>query len=246
MKTIFLNIILSIFVVAVFDLASYWLIPENYVTTFKSYRKDSNPTKLRTEGWPINYHIAHKERGFDIGKTKSARHVVGGLVYPVWSNSVGCFDKEHPDLSNYVYFAGDSFTWGYAPFEDKFGTLMEQSSGISILKCGVTHTGQRHQFSKFVSIVKQISILPKAIFVFHFENDVANDYAHPTSTVIDGRLIDTVSINQENKLFRHPMKELIAQNRIGTRRLRRPKRMLTGNGDDLKSRRSDSQSQRIC
>jgi len=92
---------------------------------------------------------------------------VDRVTYPIWSNSIGCFDKEHTRYDPYIYFAGDSFTWGYAPFEEQFGTLVEKMTGVRILKCGVSHTGQCHQYHKFIEIVEQIGHLPKALFVFY-------------------------------------------------------------------------------
>src|SRR6266478_4953026 len=104
-----------------------------------------------------------------------------------------------PFSKDYVYLTGDSYTWGYAPFHKKFGTVIENLTGIQILKCGITHTGQQHQYDKFVEIVEQIGILPKAIIVFYCANDIANDYAYPHSTVIDGWLVDNVGLDKDDK-----------------------------------------------
>lgn len=131
-----------------------------------------------------------------------------GSTYPIWSNSIGCFDKEHTRYDPYVYFAGDSFTWRYAPFDQKFGTLIEKMTGVRILKCGVSHTGQRHQYQKFIEIVEQIGHLPQALFVFYYWNDVANDHSHPHSTVFDGWLVNSVSIDNNYRLIRHSDQKL--------------------------------------
>lgn len=219
MKTIVVNIILTLILICIFDLTVYWFLPERYLIAFESYRRDPHPSKPTIAGWPKDYYVEDDERGFDIGKEKSGQHWVDGVTYPIWSNSLGCYDVEHTDYANYVYFAGDSFTWGYAPFEAKFGTLIEQATGTRILKCGVEHTGQRHQFSKFAAIVEEISTLPKAIFVFHFENDVANDYAYPHSTVIDGWLMDMVSVNAEHELIYHSRRQLETRKRDTLKRI---------------------------
>ena len=134
--------------------------------------------------------------------------MVAGHRYAIWSNSLGCFDNEHAEFGDYVYFAGDSFTWGYTDFDKKFGMLVEKITGTQILKCGVTHTGQIHQYEKLLEIVDQISQLPKAIFVFYVPNDVANDFAHPHSTVIDGWQVDNVFIGSNNQLVHKSDEEL--------------------------------------
>lgn len=197
--------------VALFDLAAYRLLPDRYLLAFERYRRPPRPSEPGLAGWPRNYYVANETRGFDIGEKRSTRHWVDGVTYPIWSNSLGCFDEEHDSYADAVYFAGDSFTWGFTPFEEKFGTLVERESGTTVLKCGVTHTGQRHQFDKFVEIVARTASRPRAVFVFFFENDVADDYAHPHSTVIDGWLVDTVVTYGRSELVRRSPQELSKQ-----------------------------------
>jgi hypothetical protein len=55
----------------------------------------------------------------------------------------------------------------------------------------VTHTGQRHQFAKFLEIGKKLGRWPQRVFVVYSPTDTANDYMHPHSTVVDGGLTDT-------------------------------------------------------
>ena len=74
---------------------------------------------------------------------------------------------------------------------------MEKSSGKQILKCGVTHSGQRFQYSKFLDITNEIRTRPRAIFVFYFSNDVANDYVYPHSTVMQGWQVDSVKLDRK-------------------------------------------------
>jgi len=81
-------------------------------------------------------------------------------------------------------------------------------TGVRILKCGVTHTGQRHQYRKFIEIVEQIGRLPRALFVFYYWNDVANDHVHPHSTVIDGWQLNSVSLDENYQVVRHTDQEL--------------------------------------
>jgi len=194
--------------VLAFDTISFRLLPAGYLFQFREYRRDLGPVVGGFANYPRYYFVKHPQRGFDIGANRQTHHWVDGVTYPIWSNSIGCFDREHTRYDPYVYFAGDSLTWGYTPFEQKFGTLIENMTGVRILKCGVTHTGQRHQYQKFIEIVEQIGRLPKALFVFYYWNDVANDYAHPHSTVIDGWQVDNVSLDENRRLVRHTDQEL--------------------------------------
>jgi lysophospholipase L1-like esterase len=142
------------------------------------------------------------------------------MSYPIWSNSIGCFDIEHLQYDRYVYIAGDSTAWGYTPFDEKFGTLLERMTGKQILKCGVTHTGQRHQLEKLVEIVDTIGILPETILVTYSSNDIVNDYAHPHTTVVSGWQINSVTLDDNNQLHRRSYKNLQDKFDTRVRRLR--------------------------
>jgi len=197
--------------VLAFDTISFQLLPTRYVSQFREYRRDPGPEVAGRYLYPRHYFVKHPQRGFDIGINRRTKHWVDGVTYPIWSNAIGCFDREHTRYDPYVYFAGDSSTWGYTPFEQKFGTLIENMTGVRILKCGVTHTGQRHQYQKFIEIVERIGRLPEALFVFYYWNDVVNDHIHPHSTVIDGWQVNTVSIDEHRRLVRHTDQELARQ-----------------------------------
>jgi hypothetical protein len=207
-KLFWVNLVLTVIAFGALDLAAFQYLPERFVYLFPEY-KQSPASGVADRARHLNdYFRADAGRGFDISEFADGMHSVDGLVYPVWSNSLGCFDVEHWNLGEYVYFAGDSFTWGYSPFEEKFGTLVERSLGTEILKCGVTHTGQRHQYNKFLEIVDRVERLPKAVFVFHYPNDLVNDFAHPHSTVLDGWQVNTVGITQELEIIHHSDEEL--------------------------------------
>jgi hypothetical protein len=210
-KVILINIIVTLLLISIFDVATFFLLPASYTVRFPEYRFFSSdaPHVGGRRMYPNDYFVRDNVRGFDIGRSRSGVHWVSGVTYPIWSNGIGCFDDDHTEYSRYIYFAGDSFTWGYTPFEEKFGSLIEKNSGAQILKCGVSHTGQRHQFEKLTQVVKEVGKTPRAIFVFYYSNDVANDYAHPHTTVIDGWQVDNVSLDVNYELKRHSDAELI-------------------------------------
>ena len=193
---------------ALFDVAAFHFVPRHFVANLENYRRQPPPTVYGRGVYPHEYFTENDERGFDIGKNRKGFHWVDGVLYQIWSNSIGCFDREHNSYDGYIYFAGDSYTWGYAPYEQKFGTIIEQATGATILKCGVTHTGQRHQYSKFIELVRDIGHLPQAVFIFYTNNDVANDFAHPHSTVIQGWQVDTLYLDGNYKKVRRTQKEL--------------------------------------
>ena len=148
-------------------------------------------------GYPRYYFSSDPVKGFDI--TKNTNKVLvrskptESPSYEVWGNSIGCFDQDIPIGRKYaVYLAGDSFTWGYAPFASRFGQILEKNLGVDIASCGVSHTGQAHQFQKFKEISRSLGYYPNLVVVNVYYNDIDNDLSHPHSTVVDGYLVDVV------------------------------------------------------
>lgn len=216
-KVLVVNILATVLLVIIFDVAMFLFLPDRYTFEYEDYRHDRYPDVVGRAAYPKDYFIRHETRGFDIGEQKNGVHRVEGITYPIWSDSLGCFDNQREKLGQYVYFAGDSFTWGYAPFDEKYGSLVHQWTGKPVLKCGVTHTGQRHQYDKLIEIVGKTGVLPEAVFIFYVDNDLANDYAYPHSTVIEGWLVDNTYIDENNELVRQS-DELLRQqldNRLG-------------------------------
>jgi len=208
MKTLLINVMATFLLLSTLDLIAYLFLPHSIATIFPDYQQTERPDVLGRGAYPKDYFVQNKQRGFDIGENRRAFHWVEGIKYKIWSNSLGCFDNEHSNYDDYVYFAGDSFTWGYTPFDQKFGTIVEKRSGGTVLKCGVTHTGQLHQYEKLVEVAAKVGAIPRAVVVFYTPNDVANDHFHPHSTVIDGWLVDNVVIDRNDRPVRRSDAEL--------------------------------------
>ena len=203
------------------DLVCFFFLPPKFTTSLVDYKSNPSPgassrlegpASLNAHNLMVNmryYYRADPSRGFDIAEHATGRFSIIDTSFPIFSNSLGCFDKNDVDTFSsgpYVYFAGDSFTWGYAPYEAKFVTRFEALTGARIAKCGVGHTGTRHEFDKFLSVISKIGRVPKIVFIGFHDNDLQDDYAFPTSTVIDGLLIDTVYVEKPRtlKLYRPP------------------------------------------
>ena len=164
---------------------------------YPSYWKLSflSPDQGFGKGYPRGYFVADKAKGFDIAKAQQpiAVHSIPPEAgeYSIWSNDLGCFDELDRSGKPYaVYLAGDSQTWGYSPFSAKFGSLLQDRLGKPVAKCGVTHTGQRHQFQKFLEVSSQLGYFPPVVVVNVVPNDLTNDYLFPEATEIDGYLVN--------------------------------------------------------
>ena len=195
LKVIVINAIVAVVLMAAIDSIMYVFFRTEVQQLFTRYGHG----KIYSRGYP-RFHFEKKlDRGFDIqpGFESVANKQPAEIAsYKVWGNEMGCFDDSWAVPSgkpfDAVYLAGDSFTWGYAPFEQKFGTLLEQRLARPVLSCGVSHTGQRHQFLKFKSIFEQ-GVHPQTVIVNVTDNDLANDFFFPHSTVIDGYLVENVN-----------------------------------------------------
>jgi hypothetical protein len=195
------------------DVLGYFLLPLRLTRPFPEYKLDL-PERFATAS-PINryarnYFKADEKMGFDIRERATAVHTFDELTYPILSNSLGCFDDNESDSfrgKDYVYFAGDSFIWGFARYEKKIATKFEALTGVATAKCGVTHTGTRQQFDKFLSVTAKIDRFPSVVFVGFFDNDLQNDFVYPHSTVVDGWLVNTVFSEEPRtlKIVRPPL-----------------------------------------
>lgn len=62
--------------------------------------------------------------GFDIQEDFPTTRVAvrgDGVIYTIWSNALGCFDRPYRDEPGYVLLVGDSFSHAYAPFDASGG-----------------------------------------------------------------------------------------------------------------------------
>jgi hypothetical protein len=151
-----------------------------------SYYRGILPGRL----YPQHYYTKDAQMGYDIVPNfKKQEAVLLGLSYDVWSNELGCFDMPYEKEQPYIYLTGDSFTWGYAPFEDKWGTLVQTLLGTRVLKCGVAGAGTRYELLR---TARQLQTLPDptVIVVGYDGNDVEDDALFPANSVHDGYLVD--------------------------------------------------------
>jgi hypothetical protein len=202
LRTLSIQAVILAMTVAVLDTVVFFALPYDIGSRFPGYRQGFIIPDVIGRGYPKDYFGTHPERGFDIKPTAKPRtdqtHYMDDYSYSVWSNSVGCFDGPVERLKDkFWYVAGDSIAWGHAAHDELMSTVLERLKGVDVLKCAVTHTGQRHQFSKFLEVGKKLGRWPQRVFVVYSPTDTANDYMHPHSTVIDGGLADNKMLDDD-------------------------------------------------
>lgn len=151
---------------------------------------------IKRDVYPRYYFQADSENGFDIRPNqKPQKHTFFDLSYDIWSNNIGCFDSEYASVTPYIYLTGDSFTWGFTPFNDKWGTKIEETTGVRVLKCGVGGYGTKQEFVKTSRHLDLLST-PELILVGYLAGNDPDDDAHyPNNTVYDGYWVRNLAVN---------------------------------------------------
>jgi len=197
-------LIVAIVAIVLMDFIVYLATPAQGIIFIPDYKKNRFQENLNkaVHYFPRGYNIADPIMGFDTAKNAApvAFNMADGS-FSIFSNDIGCFDRnslaEIKAARTYDYFAGDSFAWGYGNYEQNIPSTYEKKSGRFTVKCGIIHSGQKHQFEKFQRITKLIGHQPKRVILTFYENDVANDYAYPHTTVIEGYEVDTFKFNAD-------------------------------------------------
>jgi len=142
------------------------------------------------------------EAGYDILKNFpiTEAHIEGDYYYEFWSNELCCYDVPYNGEKKYVLLVGDSFTHMYAPFKDKWGTVLEKALGYRVLKCGVTGYGTRQELKKAEKIISQLQVPPQLIVVGYFMNDMVDDYRCRKYATVNGFLVNTEEVIDFKKL----------------------------------------------
>ena len=151
--------------------------------------------------YPRNYHKPDAMNGHDISPNyppTAVPHVdyveAFGTPFTVSSNELGCRDAPMSTAEPYLLLLGDSYAWGYVPFESAFGTLLEKAMGVRVVKCGVSGYGPRHERYKLEQVVKQIGPPKLVVVAYYVGNDLVDDYLYPEYTVIDGYMVRKVGL----------------------------------------------------
>jgi hypothetical protein len=152
---------------------------------------------LLGEDFPRFYYEADAQAGYDIAKNFPAfNYRFGEISCQAWSNNIGCFDSAYRGERDYILLVGDSFAWGYAPFEYKMGSVIEGFLGQRVLKCGVRGYSTKQELLKIKKIVEETRCRPRLIIVgYCLFNDFTDDTIFPNCTVINGYMVRKVSVS---------------------------------------------------
>lgn len=214
-KRFFLILGSVLITIILIDVLTFMLTPVgglSFLPTYKYHAPSISIQKLIRQ-YPKGYHLEDSQMGFDIAPNQAATEFfMPDKTVTIFSNALSCMDhltlQQIQNARSYEYITGDSFTWGYADYEYKYPKVYERSTGKTIAKCGITHSGQSHQFDKFNRVVKEIGYYPKRVIVSYFENDVINDYLYPHTTVIEGFQVDRFEVGKHYDLYRRDLNQI--------------------------------------
>ena len=161
-----------------------------FILHFTAYRN-----QLKREFYPKDYFVSDNELGYVIRKNVSTTtHYFADGKYPIWSNSLGCFDIEHQS-NKYIYLTGDSFAWGFTPFDDKWGTVMGKNLGYPVYKWGVGGYGTKQELIKAERDILP-NLNPELIILSYLSgNDIEDDANFPNYSVYEGYLVNNLYKN---------------------------------------------------
>ena len=174
---------------ALFTIILVLCIAEGILRLF-DYKKPLGARQMRY------YYKPDDIAGFDIVENCPTRriHHEGNYYIDIWSNELGCFDRPYKQEKDYILLVGDSFTHQFSSFENKWGTLLESSIGMRVLKCGVSGYGTRQELLKAEKIVGAVKHVPKLVVIGYFLNDLDDDYRFPPFVETNGFLVEKKKI----------------------------------------------------
>jgi hypothetical protein len=141
--------------------------------------------------FPDGYFRADAELGADHAPNMPpAVFKIRGPQFDIFTNWVGCFDRDQTIEPNYILAVGDSATWGFVPADKNWTRVLELLAGRQVLNCGVSGVGTRFALTKARRVIEQIGFPPSLIILLHIDNDLNDDYLFPSYTVIDGQRVD--------------------------------------------------------
>jgi hypothetical protein len=144
---------------------------------------------------PRDYYVQDPVNGYDIADQCGKRpfRIKGGEL-EIWSNELGCFDEPYGGEEPFMLLVGDSFSWGYAPFEHLWGRVVEEKTGLRVLKCAVQGYGTADAMRKAEKVVNRLGKKPSVILLGYFLNDPIDDYLHPRNSIVEGYPLESKAI----------------------------------------------------
>lgn len=147
--------------------------------------------------YPEGYLVTDVKKGYDLAcNFPRSKFAFADQDEYIWTNELGCFDKPYKGEKDYILLAGDSFVWGFVPYEKRFGNILEQIHSRRVMNCGVSGYGTHQELCKAQEVIAQIGQSPAIIILCYFlENDFLDYFLGASRVVVNGDWVLTAQIN---------------------------------------------------
>ena len=109
-----------------------------------------------------------------------------GPGHDISTNRWGCFDFDRGTSKEYILVIGGDAAWGQVPLTHHWATVLENETGIRVLKCGVPGTGTAYHVQKAKRVIDAVGQPPALIVLMYEPNDFSDDFVG-TQYVLDGQ-----------------------------------------------------------
>jgi lysophospholipase L1-like esterase len=147
--------------------------------------------RILHDTFSVNYYVPHTSRTYDIAPSVEGTFYFHGPPFRVKSDRLGCISPAIPSGKPYILVVGDSVAWGYAAYEEKWTTLIQNIISQDIINCGVPGYTTYQELDKARDVIARIGYPPKIIiFQYTYFNDLWEELLAP-SRLPRGTFIET-------------------------------------------------------
>jgi lysophospholipase L1-like esterase len=137
--------------------------------------------RILHETFSVNYFVPHTSRTYDIAPSVEGTFYFHGPPFRVESDKFGCISATIPNGKPYVLVVGDSVAWGYAAYEEKWTTLIQNIISEDIINCGVPGYTTYQELDKAREVIARIGYPPKIIILqYTYFNDLWEELLAPS------------------------------------------------------------------
>lgn len=136
--------------------------------------------RILHDTFSVDYYVPHPSRTYDIAPSMEGTFYLRGHPFRVKSDQFGCISSAKPSGKPYILVVGDSVAWGYAAYEEKWTTLIQNIISEDIINCGVPGYTTYQELDKAREVIARIGYPPKIIILqYTYFNDLWEDLLAP-------------------------------------------------------------------
>jgi lysophospholipase L1-like esterase len=136
--------------------------------------------RILPDTFSVDYYVPHASRTYDIAPSVEGTFYLRGHPFRVKSDKFGCISAAIPSGKPYILVVGDSVAWGYAAYQEKWTTLIQNIISEDIINCGVPGYTTYQELDKAREVIARIGYPPKIIILqYTYFNDLWEELLAP-------------------------------------------------------------------